>query len=78
MKRHILRVCHEYIEQSWFLPYKDKFCAAWLVGVEHFGQISSSKVYSAHAAFKKTLETSQMVFFLRLSLHEGYLQRTTR
>ena len=65
------------LNKTGFVPYKDKFCAAWLVGVEHFGQISSSKVYSAHAAFKKTLETSQMVF-LRLFLHEAYLHKTTR
>ena len=33
MKRHIPKVCHQYIEQSWFIPYTDKFCAAWMVGV---------------------------------------------
>ena len=62
MKRHIPRVCHEYIEQRWGIPYKDKFRTAWLVRVEHFGQISSSKVECAHAAFKKTLGNSQMGF----------------
>ena len=62
MKRHVTRVCHEYIEHSWFIPYKDKFCAAWLVEVQHFGQIFSSKVQSEHAAFKKTLGASKMFF----------------
>ena len=40
MRGHIPRVCHDYIEQSSFIPYIDKFSAAWMGGVEHFRQIS--------------------------------------
>ena len=44
MSGHIPRVCFEYIKQSWFVPYNERFCAARLVRVDDFGHISSSKV----------------------------------
>ena len=63
MRGHIPRECHEYIEQIWLIPYKDKFCAAWLVGVEHFGQIFSFKLKSAHAAFRNFTNGFFSVYF---------------
>ena len=68
MKVHIPRVCVECIENSWFIPYKAKLCATWLVDMKQFfGQISSSKVESTHAGFKRTLGTSQLIFLFTLA-----------
>ena len=76
MKGHIPTVRAEYIHNRWLDPHKEKFVGAYITHIRHYGQISFSKGESAHSAFKKSLDTSQLIFF-SLSNYEDHLPQSS-
>ena len=44
----------KYIEDTWWNSCKKKFLAAWTNRVIHFGNVTTNRVESAHASFKKS------------------------
>ncbi|XP_057445785.1 uncharacterized protein LOC130737925 [Lotus japonicus] len=48
----------KYISETW-LTHKEKFVKAWTNNVMHFGNTTSNRAESAHAAFKKMLRNSK-------------------
>ncbi|XP_057249021.1 uncharacterized protein LOC125495024 [Beta vulgaris subsp. vulgaris] len=47
-----------YVETTWLNPHKTKFAKAWTNNVLHFGNTTTCRVESAHAALKAWLQTS--------------------
>ncbi|XP_048502862.1 uncharacterized protein LOC104907376 [Beta vulgaris subsp. vulgaris] len=47
-----------YVETTWLNPHKTKFAKAWTNDVLHFGNTTTCRVESAHAALKAWLQTS--------------------
>ncbi|KAG5521641.1 hypothetical protein RHGRI_034013 [Rhododendron griersonianum] len=52
----------DYVEKNWLIPYKERFVGAWTDKVMHFGNLTSNRAESAHAALKHQLEHSQCNF----------------
>jgi hypothetical protein len=57
---------YEYIQTTW-LPWKEKFVAAWVDDSLHLGQKNTSRVEGAHATLKKYIETSVADLYTGLS-----------
>ena len=49
----------EYIIDTWFSRYNTRFVCAWTNLVMHFGNVTTNRVESQHAALKKYLGSSQ-------------------
>ncbi|KAI8559908.1 hypothetical protein RHMOL_Rhmol04G0212500 [Rhododendron molle] len=52
----------DYVEKNWLIPYKERFVGVWTDKVMHFGDLTSNRAESAHAALKHQLEHSQYNF----------------
>ncbi|XP_057806170.1 PKS-NRPS hybrid synthetase cheA-like [Salvia miltiorrhiza] len=49
----------KYIKDTWLIPYKERFVAAWTDRVMHFGNLTTNRAESAHATLKRWLGSSQ-------------------
>ena len=49
----------KYIDDTWFSKYKERIFCAWTNAVMHFGNVTTNRVESQHAALKKYLGSSQ-------------------
>ena len=77
IRGHIPRVCHEYIEQSWFISYKISFVLLGWQESNILDRFPHPKL-KAHMQYIKDIGNFTNELFLRSSLHEPFLQRTTR
>lgn len=50
----------EYIENSWMIPWKDRFCVGLIGDVMYFRALTTSRVEGRHAALKKLLPNSNL------------------
>ncbi|XP_074300785.1 uncharacterized protein LOC141632105 [Silene latifolia] len=48
----------KYCKETWIDKYKERFVSAWTNNVLHFGNVTTNRVESAHAALKRLLRTS--------------------
>ncbi|XP_074276919.1 protein FAR-RED ELONGATED HYPOCOTYL 3-like [Silene latifolia] len=48
----------KYCKNTWIDKYKERFVSAWTNKVLHFGNVTTNRVESAHAALKRLLRTS--------------------
>ncbi|XP_028091889.1 uncharacterized protein LOC114292183 [Camellia sinensis] len=51
-----------YIMDTWLVPYKEKFVAAWTDTCMHYGNVTTNRVESAHAKLKRQLGLCQVSF----------------
>ncbi|XP_074288385.1 uncharacterized protein LOC141613547 [Silene latifolia] len=48
----------KYCKETWLDKYKERFVSAWTNKILHFGNVTTNRVESAHAALKRLLRTS--------------------
>ncbi|KAI5332645.1 hypothetical protein L3X38_022774 [Prunus dulcis] len=51
-----------YVKETWLIPYKERFVAAWTNTCMHFENTTSNRVETAHAKLKKQLGNSMCTF----------------
>ncbi|KAH1239198.1 hypothetical protein GmHk_08G023686 [Glycine max] len=47
-----------YVNETWIIPYKEKFVIVWMNKVMHLGNTTTNRVESAHWALKRVLHNS--------------------
>ncbi|XP_028108051.1 PKS-NRPS hybrid synthetase CHGG_01239-like [Camellia sinensis] len=52
----------KYVMDTWLVPYKDKFVAAWTDTCMHCGNVTTNRAESAHAKLKRQLGSCQVSF----------------
>ncbi|XP_028092938.1 uncharacterized protein LOC114293099 [Camellia sinensis] len=52
----------KYVMDTWLVPYKDKFVAAWTDTCMHCGNVTTNQAESAHAKLKRQLDSCQVSF----------------
>ncbi|XP_028119767.1 protein FAR1-RELATED SEQUENCE 5-like [Camellia sinensis] len=52
----------KYVMDTWLVPYKDKFVAAWTDTCMHCGNVTTIRAKSAHAKLKRQLGSCQVSF----------------
>lgn len=60
IKARIPFAATEYIWFIWILPFKEKFCAPYLMHVTHFGNLTTSRIEGKHAALKSCMRNSNL------------------
>ncbi|XP_028108653.1 uncharacterized protein LOC114307442 [Camellia sinensis] len=52
----------KYVMDTWLVPYKEKFVAAWTDTCMHCGNVTTNRAESAHAKLKRQLDSCQVSF----------------
>ncbi|XP_028116443.1 PKS-NRPS hybrid synthetase CHGG_01239-like [Camellia sinensis] len=52
----------KYVMDTWLVPYRDKFVAAWTDTCMHCGNVTTNRAESAHAKLKRQLGSCQVSF----------------